>query len=144
MKMEWLRAGDSTPACWACFMIFDDHAEVLAVIGANERIDDRMTLTDARKLWSDLKQRGWYRATDEEINHHQMSHRALRRIAYGRGGRRRGGMCRKAPASCTEAGGRWGLSSHRRRAARCGAWGDLYPGRPVAAATTRKRRDCSI
>src|SRR5262249_28170686 len=37
----------------------------------------------------------------------------------------------------------WGLSSHRRRAARCGAWGDLYPGRPVAAATTRKRQDCS-
>src|SRR5262249_13457486 len=30
MKMEWMRAGDSTPACWACFMIFDDHAEVLA------------------------------------------------------------------------------------------------------------------
>src|SRR5262249_15704021 len=39
--------------------------------------------------------------------------------------------------------GQWGLSSHRRRAARCGAWGDLYPGRPVAAATTRKRQDCS-
>ena len=85
MKMEWMHAGDSTPACWACFMIFDDHAEVLAVIGANERIDGRMTLTAARKLWSDLKQRGWYRATDEEITHHQMSHRALRRIAYGRG-----------------------------------------------------------
>ena len=85
MKIEWMRGGDSTPACWACFMIFDNHAEVIAVIGANERIDGHMTLTAARKLWSDLKQRGWYRATDEEINHHQMSHRALRRIAYGRG-----------------------------------------------------------
>jgi|SRR5215470_5260459 len=39
MKMEWMRAGDSTPACWACFMIFDDHADVLAVTGPNERID---------------------------------------------------------------------------------------------------------
>jgi hypothetical protein len=70
MKMEWMRAGDSIPACWACFMVFDNHAEVLAVIGANERIDGRMTLTAA---------------TEEEINHHQMSHRALRRIAYERG-----------------------------------------------------------
>jgi hypothetical protein len=74
MKMEWMRAGDSTPACWACFMIFDNHAEVLAVIGANERIDGHMTLIAARKLWSDLKQRGWYRATEEEINHYQRSH----------------------------------------------------------------------
>src|SRR5262249_55510671 len=47
MKMEWMRAGDSTPACWACFMIFDNHAEVLAVIGANERFDGQMTLTAA-------------------------------------------------------------------------------------------------
>src|SRR5262245_53143617 len=37
MKMEWLRAGDSAPACWACFLIFDDHVDVLAVIGPNER-----------------------------------------------------------------------------------------------------------
>lgn len=84
MKMEWLRAGDSAPACWACFLIFDDHVDVLAVIGPNERIDGHMTLTAARKLWSDLKQRGWHHATDAEIDQHQMTHRALRRIAYGR------------------------------------------------------------
>src|SRR5262249_60113389 len=84
MKMEWLRAGDSAPACWACFLIFDDHVDVLAVIGPNERIDGHMTLTAARKLWSDLKQRGWYHATDAEIDQHQMTHRALRRL-----GRRR-------------------------------------------------------
>jgi hypothetical protein len=68
----------------AFFTIFDNHAEVLAVIGANGCIDGHMTLTAARKLWSDLTQRRWYRATDEEINHHQMSYRALRRMAYGR------------------------------------------------------------
>jgi hypothetical protein len=28
-------------------------------------------------------QRGWYRASEAEINHHQMSHRKLRRMAYG-------------------------------------------------------------
>src|SRR5262245_29889662 len=36
MRQEWMRAGDRTPACWACFMIFDDHVEVLAVTGPNE------------------------------------------------------------------------------------------------------------
>jgi len=84
VRQEWLRAGDSTPACWALFMIFDNHAEVLAVIGPSERIDGRMTLAAARKLWSDLKLRGWYRATDEEVVHHQMTLRALQKIAYGR------------------------------------------------------------
>ena len=33
MRMEWLRAGDSSPACWACFIVFDGHVDVLAVIG---------------------------------------------------------------------------------------------------------------
>jgi hypothetical protein len=28
-------------------------------------------------------QRGWYRASEAGINHHQMSHRKLRRTAYG-------------------------------------------------------------
>jgi hypothetical protein len=37
----------------------------------------------ARALWADLRQRGWYRASEVEINHHQMSHRKLRRMAYG-------------------------------------------------------------
>jgi hypothetical protein len=85
MKVEWMRAGDSTPACWACFLIYDDnHVDVLAVIGSNERIDGSMTADAARQVWNDLKQRGWYHATDEELNHHQMSHRRLRQIAYGR------------------------------------------------------------
>jgi hypothetical protein len=84
MKMEWMRAGDDTPACWACFLIFDDRVEVLAVIGSNERIDRSMTADAARQVWNDLKQRGWQHATDEELNQHQMSHRRLRQIAYGR------------------------------------------------------------
>jgi hypothetical protein len=84
MKMEWMRAGDNAPACWACFLIFDDRVEVLAVIGSNERIDRSMTFDAARQVWDELKQRGWYHATDEELNHHQMSHRRLRQIAYGR------------------------------------------------------------
>jgi hypothetical protein len=25
MKMEWMRTGDNAPACWACFLVFDDH-----------------------------------------------------------------------------------------------------------------------
>jgi hypothetical protein len=43
MRMEWMRAGDDTPAAWACFVIYDDHVEVLAVIGpnTNKRIDRR-------------------------------------------------------------------------------------------------------
>jgi hypothetical protein len=48
MRQEWLRAGVSTPACWACFVIFDDHVEVLAVIGPEERIDGSMTPDAAR------------------------------------------------------------------------------------------------
>jgi hypothetical protein len=42
-----------------------------------------MSPDEARPLWTDLRLRGWYRASEEEISHHQMSHRKLRRIAYG-------------------------------------------------------------
>jgi hypothetical protein len=55
------------PACWACFMIFDTHVEVLAIIGA--------------RSWTHLH-RGWYRPTDAEIDHHQMTHHKLRQIAF--------------------------------------------------------------
>jgi len=24
MRMEWLRASDSFPACWACFLVYDE------------------------------------------------------------------------------------------------------------------------
>ena len=58
--------------------------EVLAVIGPKERVDRSMTVEQARVLWSDLLQRGWSRPSDEEIEPHQMSHRKLRFIAYGR------------------------------------------------------------
>jgi hypothetical protein len=81
--MEWMRAGDSAPACWCCFLVFDDHADVLAVIGPKERVDRRMSHDDARALWNDLKQRGWYHASEDELQRFQMSHRELRRIAYG-------------------------------------------------------------
>ena len=84
MRQEWLRAGDSTSACWACFVIFDDHVEVLAVIGPMERIDGSMAPEAARRVWADLHQRGWCRVTEAELNNHQMSHRALRHMAYGR------------------------------------------------------------
>jgi hypothetical protein len=83
MRMEWMRAGDSTPACWACFVIFEDQVDVLAVVGAGGRIDRSMSPDEARALWTDLGQRGWYRASEAEVNHHQMSHRKLRRMAYG-------------------------------------------------------------
>jgi hypothetical protein len=68
MRQEWMRAGDSTPACWACFVIFDDHVDVLAVIGPTERIDRTMTPDAARTLWADLHARGWYRATEADLN----------------------------------------------------------------------------
>ena len=34
MCQEWMRTGDSTPACWACFLVFEEHVDVLAVIGS--------------------------------------------------------------------------------------------------------------
>jgi hypothetical protein len=82
--MEWMRAGDDVPAYWACFLIFDDHVEVLAVIAPKERIDRSMSSDEARKVWTDLRERGWYRPTDAEIDQHRMTHRKLREIAYGR------------------------------------------------------------
>jgi hypothetical protein len=36
----------------------------------------------ARVVWADLRQRGWCRATDAEINHHQMTHRRLRESRF--------------------------------------------------------------
>jgi hypothetical protein len=32
MRMEWLRADDSTPACWACFLVYPDKVSVLATL----------------------------------------------------------------------------------------------------------------
>jgi hypothetical protein len=32
MRMEWLRAGDGTPACWACFLVYPDKVSVLATL----------------------------------------------------------------------------------------------------------------
>jgi hypothetical protein len=39
-------------------------------------------------LWADLRERGWHRATDGEVDSHEMTHRRLREIAYGRERRR--------------------------------------------------------
>jgi hypothetical protein len=83
-----MRAGDSTPACWACFIIFEDHVDVLAVVGAGGRIDRSMSPDEARALWTDLGQRGWYRTSEAEVNHHQMSHRKLRAWLTANGGDR--------------------------------------------------------
>ena len=43
-----------------------------------------MTPDAARKMWTDLRERGWSRVTEAGIVKRGMSHRALRRIAYGR------------------------------------------------------------
>ena len=64
MRQEWLRAGDRTPACWACFLVYDDRVEVLAVIGPKEHVDRSMPRDAARKLWNELRERGWYRVSD--------------------------------------------------------------------------------
>jgi hypothetical protein len=82
MRMEWLRASDNFPACWACFLGYDDRVEVLAITGSNQRIDQSMSPDEARALWSDLCQSGWHRASEEEITQYQMSHRKLRSIVY--------------------------------------------------------------
>lgn len=84
MKMEWLRHGDSMPACWCCFLVYDHHDEVLGVIGPTERIDRSMSPDDARKVWADLRARGWYRPSSTEIDAHRMTHRRLREIAFER------------------------------------------------------------
>jgi hypothetical protein len=77
MKLEWMRADDSTNTFWACFEIYDDRAHVLAIISHSERVDQRMTLDDARALWDDLRQRGWHHATEEEINQSNISRRPM-------------------------------------------------------------------
>jgi hypothetical protein len=88
MRMEWLRAGDDTPACWSCFLVFDDHVEILAVISPSERIDRAMSTEDARTVWRDLIARGWTRATDEDVARREMTMKKLREIMYGRARRR--------------------------------------------------------
>jgi len=82
MRMEWLRASDNFPACWACFLVYDDRVDVLAITGSKQRIDHSMSPNEARELWLDLCQCGWHHASEEEIIRHQMSHRKLRSIVY--------------------------------------------------------------
>ena len=50
MRMEWLRASDNFPACWACFLVYDDRVDVLAITGSMQRIDHSMSPNEARKL----------------------------------------------------------------------------------------------
>jgi hypothetical protein len=83
MRMEWLRAGDSSPACWACFIVFDGHVDSSLSSDRRNALIVPCHAMRPRALWADLRQRGWYRASEVEINHHQMSHRRLRGIAYG-------------------------------------------------------------
>lgn len=78
-----MRACDDTPAAWACFEVYDDRVKVLAVLSTG-LIDRDMTLDAARSLWADLTQQGWHKASEAEIDRHQMSHRKLRDMAYGR------------------------------------------------------------
>src|SRR5262249_8455813 len=67
MRMEWLRASDNFPACWACFLVYDDRVDVLAITGSKQRIDRSMSPAEARTLWADLCECGWHCASEEEI-----------------------------------------------------------------------------
>src|SRR5262249_21254527 len=58
MRMEWLRASDSFPACWACFLIYEDRVEVLAITGSKQRIDQSMSPDEARALWAKVRLSG--------------------------------------------------------------------------------------
>jgi hypothetical protein len=78
ISCAWLRGSGNFPACWACFLVYDDRVDVLAITGSKQRIDHSMSPDEARALWADLCQCGWHRASEEEITQHQMSHRKLR------------------------------------------------------------------
>ena len=104
MRMEWLKASDNFPACWACFLVFDDRVDVLAITGSKQRIDHSMSPDEARALWVDLCQCGWHHASEGEIIRHQMSHRTLRSIVYS--GQP---LIGSSPVRCHR-GSRWGLA----------------------------------
>ena len=76
----------------ACFMIFDDHVDVLAVIGPNEHIDRTITPDAARALWNELRQRGWYQASEtraqspSDVASQAASHRVWLEIDISRTG----------------------------------------------------------
>jgi hypothetical protein len=81
VRLEWLR-NDSTDT-WACFEIYDDDNRVRVLAALSTGLIDRdMTRDAARSLWADLKQQGWHRASAAELAQHEMSHRALRHMAY--------------------------------------------------------------
>jgi hypothetical protein len=65
-RMEWLRADDSTPECWACFLVYPDKVSVLATL-TNGLVDRDMSVDAARQLWIDLRGpgRGIPPTTDE-------------------------------------------------------------------------------
>jgi hypothetical protein len=64
--MEWLKASDNFPACWACIVVYDDRVDGLAITGPKQRIDHSMSPDEARTLWADLCQCGWHRASEED------------------------------------------------------------------------------
>jgi hypothetical protein len=49
MRIEWLRADDGTPACWACFLVYPDKVSVLATL-TNGLVDRDMTVDAARQF----------------------------------------------------------------------------------------------
>ena len=65
MRMEWLRASDNFPACWTCFLIYDDRVEVLAITGSSQRIDQSMLPDEAHALGAHLCECGWHHASEQ-------------------------------------------------------------------------------
>jgi hypothetical protein len=82
MSQQWLR--DDNSDRWACFLVFDNRIDVLAVLSPHKLIDRTMTRDNARKLWSDLVADGWRHVSNDELDQQQMSYRRLRYLAYGR------------------------------------------------------------
>jgi len=83
MKQEWLKSDDHSDR-WCCFLVFDDHVDVLARLGPTQKIHrNGMTLDEARVLWNALVLQHWHHCSDDEIDAHAMSHRRLREIIYG-------------------------------------------------------------
>jgi hypothetical protein len=66
---------------WACFLVFDNHVDILGVVGSERLHRLNVPLDQARALWSELVLRGWHHATDDEVIEAQMTYQKLLDLA---------------------------------------------------------------
>jgi hypothetical protein len=72
MRMEWLRASDNFPACWACFLIYETELRSSPSPDRSSASISRCHLMKHARCGLICGECGWHHASEQEVTQHQM------------------------------------------------------------------------